>query len=387
MTHIRFLLTVILLVGLYFTSYSQYDSISYNSLYRTYLLHIPPSYVPGNPVSLVVAMHGGFGSGPQLQTQSQLSVKSDNEGFIVVYPEGVESPFGIRTWNAGGCCGYAMNNNIDDVGFLSALIDTLIADYTIDTNRIYATGMSNGAFMSYRLACEKSNRIAAIAPMAGSMNVNICAPLRAVPVIHFHSYQDNNVPYQGGIGAGVSNHYNPPLDSVLNVWSGFSNCIFQNDTLLHDTDYTHINWSGCDCGNKLHLYLTQDGGHSWPGVAATSAGDPVSTVINANDLMWDFFQQHSLDCSTSGIEELVNDNYLKVYPNPLKNFATIELSREIINGEIVIRNIFGQQVKTIQGIDKNKFILHRGHLSHGLYFVQLIKKGEIISTNKIIIID
>lgn len=386
--HIRYLLTAILVIGFYFTGYSQYDSISHNSEYRTYLLHVPPSYVQGNPVPLVIAMHGGLGWGAQLQNHSQLSVKSDNEGFIVVYPEGKKSPMGIRTWNAGECCGYAMNNNIDDVGFLSALIDTLITDYSIDSNRVYATGMSNGAFMSYRLACEKSNKIAAIAPVAGSMNVNRCNPVQKVPVIHFHSYQDDHVPFEGGIGTGPSKHYNPPLDSVLNVWSGFNNCSIHNDTLHHYTDYTHIKWSGCDCGNELNLYLTQDGGHSWPGGVATTTGDPVSTVINANDLMWDFFQQHQLNCSISGMYEFVDDNYkLKVYPNPFNNSTTVELNKKIFNSEIIICNIFGQKVKTIHDIDKKKFILYRDQLPNGLYFIQHIKKGEIISTNKITIID
>ena len=388
MTYTRNLLTAILISGVCFTSHAQYDSIWHSSVYRTFLLHLPPSYVPGTPAPLIIAMHGGFGSGTQLQNQSQLSVKSDSEGFIVVYPDGVKSPLGIRTWNAGGCCGYAMNNNIDDVGFLSTLLDTLIANYSIDTNRVYATGMSNGAFMSYRLACEQSDRIAAIAPVAGSMNINICNPLRGVPVIHFHSYQDENVPYQGGIGTGASNHYNPPLDSVLNVYSGFNNCLVQNDTLLDNSNYTHISWSGCDCGNELHLYITHDGGHSWPGGVTTGTGDPASTVINANDLMWDFFQQHSLSCSTTGVSEPFDDNHkLEVYPNPFNYSATIELDKEIPNSEIFIYNIFGQKVKTIHNVRKDKFLLYRDLLPNGLYFIQLTQYNQVITTTKIIITD
>ncbi len=386
--NIRHLLTVILFTGGLFSGYGQYDSILHHSVHRTYLLHVPHSYDPGNPVPLIVAMHGGFGSGAQLQNQSQLSKKSDHAGFIVVYPEGLKGPLGIRTWNAGRCCGYAMNNDIDDVGFLSALIDTLIANYSIDTNRVYATGMSNGAFMSYRLACEKSNKIAAIAPVAGTMNVNVCNPLCGVPVIHFHSYHDHNVPYQGGVGTGVSNHYNPPLDSVLHVWSGFNRCAFQNDTVHHDTDYTHITWTGCDCGHALHLYLTQDGGHSWPGGLATAIGDPGSTVIHANDLMWGFFQQHSLDCPATGTSERIHNHHtLKVYPNPFNHSAKIEFDGKIIDCEIIIHNISGHHVKTIRNIEDTKFLLNRGHLPSGLYFIQLFGEGKLLSTNKIMITD
>jgi polyhydroxybutyrate depolymerase len=167
---------------------AQPDTIHVGGRDRTYTVRLPSSYTGTTPMPLVVAMHGGFGSGTQLENQSQLTVKAEEAGFIVVYPDGVASLLGIRTWNAGGCCGYAMNQDIDDVGFINALLDTLIADYAIDTQRIYATGMSNGGFMSYRLACELANRIAAIAPVSASMTIAACQPVRPVPVISFHSY-------------------------------------------------------------------------------------------------------------------------------------------------------------------------------------------------------
>ena len=144
---------------------AQADSINVGGLWRTFAVRLPSVYDGGSALPLVIAMHGGFGSGTQLETQSQLTTKAEQEGFIVVYPDGVASNLNIRTWNAGGCCGYAMNNDIDDVGFMNALLDTLQADFAIDTQRIYFTGMSNGGFMTYRVACELSERIAAIAPV------------------------------------------------------------------------------------------------------------------------------------------------------------------------------------------------------------------------------
>jgi len=299
-------------------AFGQYDSIYFDGMYRTYQLHLPVDYEAGQNSPLIMALHGGFGSGTQLESQSQLSVKADEENFIVVYPEGVESLLNIRTWNAGGCCGYAAANDIDDVGFINALMDTLIADYSIDTLRIFATGMSNGAFMTYRLACELSNRIAAIAPVAGSMNVTDCSPINKLPVIHFHSYLDTSVPYQGGIGDGVSNHYNPPLDSVLNVWATTDNCQNLGDTLLDNEEYTHVVWNNCDCFYSIEYYITHDGGHSWPGGNQSPIGDPTSEFINANDLMWDFFQQFTLSCDqTIGIKETPPEKqHIKVYPNP-----------------------------------------------------------------------
>lgn len=380
-------LTILFFIFGILPCFSQYDSIWHNSLYRTYLVHLPPSYTPGNQIPLVIAMHGGFGSGAQLENQSQLSTKSDNAGFIVVYPEGKKSPFGIRTWNAGGCCGYAMNTNIDDVGFLSNLIDSLVATYSIDTARIYATGMSNGAFMSYRLACERSNKIAAIAPVAGSMNVSACNPVRAVPVIHFHSYQDNNVPYQGGIGSGTSNHYNPPLDSVMNVWAGFNSCITNLDTIHNNSDYTHINWSGCNCGNEMNLYLTHDGGHSWPGGATTTTGDPVSTVVSANDLMWTFFQQHTLICSTTSNESIaIKKEDVLVFPNPFSEQATFSIP--YISGDknqLKIYDIFGKEYFPEITKSNNGFLMKRGNLFSGIYIFEIENAEKMIRRGKFII--
>ncbi len=321
---------------------AQYDSIFVDGIFRTYQLHLPTDYNGSTELPMVIAMHGGFGSGPQLETQSKLSEKADDANFIVVYPEGVPSLLNIRTWNAGGCCGYAMNNDIDDVGFISALIDSLSNELAIDNNRIYATGMSNGAFMSFRLACELSEEIAAIAPVAGTMNVDQCEPSRAVPIIQFHSFEDSNVPYLGGIGDGVSNHYNPPIDSVQNAWAVMNGCNIINDTLYNGSDYTHIRWSDCDCMYEQQFYITTDGGHSWPGGMQTAIGDLPSEFINANDLMWDFFQLYSLECETSAVRENPELQF-KVFPNPAESQVFIEFPSQIPNdGRLKVQDVNGK---------------------------------------------
>ncbi len=298
------------------SAWAQTDSILVGSLQRTYTVRLPSVYDGSTPLPLVIAMHGGFGSGTQLEGQSLLTEKAEAEGFIVVYPDGVPSTIGIRTWNAGGCCGYAMNNNIDDVGFIDALLDTLFADLAIDTLRVYATGMSNGGFMSYRLACELSERIAAIAPVSATMTIDVCAPTRSMPVIALHSYLDTSVPYLGGIGDGISDHYNSPMDSVQNAFAAHANCMVLNDTTVNNVELTVIEWRDCDCGQEVITYMTQDGGHSWPGGVGTGPGDPVSTVISANDLMWDFFEQYTLDCTPTGVERIAAPTELTLYPNP-----------------------------------------------------------------------
>jgi polyhydroxybutyrate depolymerase len=383
---LKFFLLLFLLAGITKKNHAQYDSIMHSSGYRTYLLHLPPSYVPGDPAPMLIAMHGGFGSGPQLENQSQLSVKADSEGFIVVYPEGVRGNLNIRTWNAGGCCGYAMNNNIDDVGFISALIDTLKDKYSIDTNRVYATGMSNGGFMSYRLACEIPEKIVAIAPVAASMNVISCNPPRPVPVIHFHSYLDQNVPYQGGTGSGTSNHHNPPLDSVMNVWSFINTCHTVYDTLTNDSNLTHIRFGNCTCGSEIHLYLTKDGGHSWPGGNSTGIGDPASMVISANDLMWDFFQQYSLQCGPTGMKETGNNAIkLKVTPNPPDRNITIQTEGALHHADMILYHSTGRIVHRIENVSGHRLEIKRGNLPAGLYFVQVYESGKIMGATRIIL--
>ncbi len=311
------LLTVALTVYGLKLATAQYDSLSYDGYSRTYLLHLPAGHDTQVALPLVIAMHGGTGSAANLQNQSGLSLKADQEQFVVVYPEGVKGGIlNVRTWNAGWCCGFASNTEVDDVGFISALLDTLSSRYNIDTNRIYATGMSNGGFMSYRLACELSNRIAAIAPVAASMSLSNCNPERAVPIIHFHSFQDSNVPYLGGEGDGLSNHHNTPQDSVLLAWKNINDCKMQVDTVVNNDQFLFTTMAGCDCGVEIQRYLTTDGGHSWPGGNQTPIGDPTSTAINANDLMWSFFSKYSLECSNITSSNSDNLEQIDIFPNP-----------------------------------------------------------------------
>lgn len=301
MRPVHAVILVCLLLFLPGYSSAQRGSLLHEGVERTYLLHLPPAYDGRSPYPLVIAMHGGFGSAENLQRMSRLSEAADTLNFVVVYPEGVAAAFGIRTWNAGGCCGPAVRNNVDDVGFIAALIDTLKASLNLDLRRVYATGMSNGGMMAYRLACELSDRIAAIAPVAATLAAERCEPARPVPIIHFHSFLDENVPYQGGVGSGVSGFYNPPLDSVFAVWAELNACEVGPDTLRNDADLLWLQWSACQDSAELQLYLTHDGGHSWPGgrKVARPGADPPSQVIDANALMWDFFQAHTLGLPTS----------------------------------------------------------------------------------------
>ena len=263
---------------------------------RSFIVNLPPNYYEASGFSLVIALHGGGGSGEQFETSTKLSEKANAAKFIVVYPDGVQGT-GIlkaRTWNAGACCDYASENNINDVKYIAELIDKLLTEYKINPKKVYATGHSNGGMLAYRLACEIPHKIAAIAPNASTMAVTQpCAASRPVPILHMHSILDQNVPYTGGVGSGASKHHNPPLDSVLNVWNIKNLCL--QKTIVDNSNYKLTKWHDCTNNVTMHYYLTTDGGHSWPGgLPGRAASDESSVVINANDLLWEFFQQHQL---------------------------------------------------------------------------------------------
>ncbi len=269
--------------------------ITVDGLSRTYVLALPPAYYDSDTTfALVLGLHGTGGSGNQFERDYGLTAKANREGFIVVYPEGVRSdgPLGIRTWNAGECCDYAMQKNIDDVKFIRVLIDQLAGRYKIDPGRIYATGMSNGAMMVYRLACELPDKLAAIAPVSGTlMAVRSCSPSRPMPVLHIHSVADTKVPPHGGIG--LAGYYFHPVDSALTVFASLDSCTAED--VSDKNTYFYTRWKGCTGHSTIEYYLTYDGGHAWPGgLPASTWADQPSRAVNADDLIWEFFRRFEL---------------------------------------------------------------------------------------------
>jgi polyhydroxybutyrate depolymerase len=281
-------------------AYRFQETLVVNGLTRSYTLNLPPNYYDANNFSLVIALHGGGGSAEQFETTSKLTDKANASGFIVVYPEGVQSTgiLGARSWNAGNCCDYASDNNIPDVAFIMGLIEKLSSTYKIKPEKVYATGHSNGGMLAYRLACELSGKIAAIAPNSSTMVVNQpCNPSRGVPILHMHSVLDTHVPYEGGMGTKVGTRgvYLPPLADVLSEWSAKNTCKTPAQVVVDDSRYKLTKWLNCNNNASLEYYLTQDGGHGWPGgLPGGPNSDIPATSINANDLLWDFFQQHEL---------------------------------------------------------------------------------------------
>ena len=270
-------------------------SLTHDGIERMYILHVPSSYDDRIPTPLVLSLHGGGGDAVNQRRVSGFNDLSDEKGFIVVYPNGTgKLEDKILTWNGGACCGYAAAHQIDDVGFIRALIAELQSQYNIDPKRIYATGLSNGGIMSYRLACDASDLFAAVGPVAGTQNYVRCEPSEPVSVIHFHGTDDTRLPYDGGIGpestTGV--FYNSVEESVK-FWLGANQCDL---TPAAETfgDIHHERYSGCADQTEIELYTILGGKHAWPGSdgPAWPGGDEPTQTISASEIMWDFFAAH-----------------------------------------------------------------------------------------------
>jgi len=261
---------------------------------RTAILHVPSSYVEGSPVPLVIFMHGGGGSGSQAQRAYGMDPIADREGFLVVYPNGTIRGGPLLTWNAANCCAYAYENQVDDVAFLNALVDEIERTYSVDRARIYATGMSNGGMMAYRLGCRLSDRLAAIAPVAGALNEESCVPSSPVSVIVFHGTADEHVPYEGGFGsASLYPHEDRPVSYAVDFWVARNGCstvpvteTSASGNIVKDT------YGGGEDGSEVVLYTIRDGGHAWPGSAGSASGDEPTQEISASELIWEFFALH-----------------------------------------------------------------------------------------------
>lgn len=270
---------------------------------RSYLLHVPPDYDGTQRLPMVLAFHGGATDASYMVRFCGLNETADLANFLAVYPNGSGEQPKMLTWNAGNCCGYARRHHSDDVGFVSGILDELAGMGMIDQRRIFATGMSNGAMMVYRLAAEMSDRIAAIAPVAGTMELDAAHPTRPVSVIHFHGTADEFVPFTGGRGArSLTQHQFSSVEATIRRWVEINGChqepsvmslpnVGADGLAIERKDYT----AGRE-GAEVVLYTIEGGGHTWPGrVPRLAALGPTTHSISANDLMWEFFTRHPRD--------------------------------------------------------------------------------------------
>lgn len=270
---------------------------------RNYVLHIPARLDPARPAPLVVAMHGGGGHAAFMADDERygLITTAEREGFVVVFPNGYSKfPRGrLATWNAGGCCGDARDRSSDDVGFVRAVVAEVQSRVPIDPARIFATGMSNGGMMAYRLACEAADLFRAVAAVAGTEAMQRCAPSRPVPVLHIHARNDTHVLFGGGAGPDAFRDEAKVMDFVsvpdtVARWVGRNRCEARPVRVLDTPGAYCERYRGCRDNAAVQLCVTERGGHSWPGAREVRRGkEAASQALHANEVMWRFFSEHA----------------------------------------------------------------------------------------------
>ena len=264
------------------------ETLDSGGLTRDYLLHVPKSYSGADAVPLVLNLHHGTGTAQAQADVSQFPAKADQEGFLVVMPQA--SGMSNRFWNyTTMLSGYP-----DDVGFIADLLDYLSQELCVDVQRVYATGLSSGAMMSVRLGCSLSERIAAIAPVAGvyfpprapeDQEPAGCPSVGPVPITAFHGVDDPVLPYLGGTALFGQTMRSIP-DEIMPDWGAHNDCDPTPDETQITTHVLRVRYENCDGGVGVELYAVEGDGHTWPGSGSATQ------EISATGLIWDFFVLH-----------------------------------------------------------------------------------------------
>lgn len=272
-----------------------------DGLDRSYRLFVPSGGLGVAP--LLVALHGGLGSGAQFEVNSDFDGLATSNRFIVAYPDGVglmsDGSGGARTWNGGDCCGPAVKRNVDDVAFLGALVLDVSESNAIDPNRVYATGHSNGGIMALRLACEASDMFAAVGVQSAALGVQQCAPKRPVSLMQIHGTSDTNIPLSGGVGSGLSRVSFRPPQQAAEAMAEANGCSTPPVTTTDSAnpDLIEAQWPSCSRGSAVSFLAVTGAGHAWMGhSAASAAGEklvgPPYPDLDSSRALWAFLAEH-----------------------------------------------------------------------------------------------
>lgn len=290
-------------------------SVSVDGRSHSYRLYIPAT-LAAVPAPLLVSLHGGASNALLHNTLTRLPAQAEASGFVLLSPNGyTDNPDSVLyTWNAGACCDPAAADNVDQLKVLRAMLDDAATRVAVDTRRVYAAGYSNGGMMAYRLACQMSDRIAAIGVVAGEMmdkdlsfglerTVFDCDPPRPVPVIHLHGLSDTCARFEGGVGTGAQPR--PPRSAVpdnIAFWRTHNGCTTGPTQTYQQGDARCETHGGCSNGADVRLCTVDSAGHVWPGAPAStypaelqaSCGGAQTTNLDANTQLWSFFAAHPM---------------------------------------------------------------------------------------------
>ena len=269
------------------------DSIIHDNLYRKYTTYIPAIYNASQPTPLVFNFHGLTGTSAIAMWHADFRSIADTANFIIIHPQGLLNSSGETHWNVG-----QLGTSVNDIHFISVLLDSLSLEYNIDSKRVYSTGMSNGAYMSYRLACELSDKIAAIAPVAGSYisyMLNNCNPTHSTPVLHIHGIADSSSIYYGKPGV-------ESIPDILSYWINYNQCDTQsiftqiaNININDNSTVEHYTWKNGINGVGIEHLKIINGGHTWPGSNFSNNNGITNYDINASLEIWNFFSKYDIN--------------------------------------------------------------------------------------------
>jgi polyhydroxybutyrate depolymerase len=342
------------------------ETFDHDGLTRDYILYLPANIQPG--AALVFNLHGYTEGAAIHSIYSEMNDVADDNGFAVCYPEGTVDGFGFTHWNSG-----LLDDPADDIGFLTSLAEALQVEHSLDPERTFSCGISNGGMMSYHLACNAPDTFKAVASVAGSMTTetyNNCDSGPAVPIFAIHGTLDLVVPYGGadipidGWGTFQS------VSAVMSFWNAHNGCSnsvegsLDNISLLDFSTVDTWKWSSCDGGNENWLYRVNGGGHNWPGAIPIIALGNTNQDFHASEEIWNFFAQCQ---SAVGVDEL-ESRIQKVYPNPAHDMLCG------LNGVYEIWSLSGGRVAVANA---NEECFDLPVLSPGIY---IVKSGEGLST-------
>ncbi len=353
-------------------------TLNHDGLTRNYRLYLPSAFQEGaNDLPLVFNLHGLGSSALEQEFYTGMKDVAEANNFIVCHPDGIDN-----SWNVG----FDPNSNIDDVGFIDALIDEIYQQYGFNWKKVYSTGMSNGGYMSYKLACELTDHITAIASVTGSIvppEINSCNPSRAVPTMQIHGTSDSVVPYDGS-------NFAMAQEDLVAWWVNHNGCTSgEVVTDVVDMDMTdnctaeRYEYSSCNDDVKVEFYKITGGGHTWPGVAIDIPDlGPTNRDFNASETIWEFFNQFELTgtwVSSENINEAIQWN---ISPNPFSDYLVLDIRAMSIT-YIEVFNALGQRVLERFNDQDSNIVLDTQNWNKGTYILQANTEKGIL-TQKII---